>query len=118
MANDSAVAFSAVVYMVAAVIFGLMVYRFNISLKVATIVMLPIVFGSCWLAHNSPAIKEAFTLPYETWRWILVGYILIASLLPVWLLLQPRDYLASYFPECYVDVGHFQAKFIGHFSPK
>ncbi|HKK13639.1 MAG TPA: carbon starvation protein A [Gammaproteobacteria bacterium] len=31
----------------------------------------------------------------EVWRWVLLGYALIASLLPVWLLLQPRDFLNS-----------------------
>ncbi|MBQ9068267.1 MAG: carbon starvation protein A [Eggerthellaceae bacterium] len=32
----------------------------------------------------------------QTWIWILAGYILVASLAPVWILLQPRDYLSSY----------------------
>lgn len=105
MAGDQAVAFSAVVYMAVAIIFGMMVYRFNISLKIATLVMLPVIFGSCWLAHTVPAIRETFTLSYEAWRWILVGYIITASLLPVWLLLQPRDYLASYFLYFAVLIG-------------
>ncbi|MBQ9021500.1 MAG: carbon starvation protein A [Eggerthellaceae bacterium] len=35
-------------------------------------------------------------LPASTWMWILAVYILIASLAPVWILLQPRDYLSSY----------------------
>ncbi|RME04465.1 MAG: carbon starvation protein A [Planctomycetota bacterium] len=30
------------------------------------------------------------------WMWILLGYALVASILPVWLLLQPRDYLNSF----------------------
>jgi Carbon starvation protein, predicted membrane protein len=105
MANDQAVAFSAVVYMAAAVIFGLMVYRYNFSLKLSTIVMLPVVFGSCWLAHAVPALGAVFALDAETWRWILVGYIIVASLLPVWLLLQPRDYLSSYFLYFAVVIG-------------
>ena len=29
-----------------------------------------------------------------------------------------RRFAACKIPECYVEVGHFQAKFIGHFSPK
>jgi carbon starvation protein len=41
----------------------------------------------------------------ENWRWVLVAYILLASVLPVWLLLQPRDYLASYFLYFAVIVG-------------
>lgn len=35
-------------------------------------------------------------LTASTWMWILGLYILIASLAPVWILLQPRDYLSSY----------------------
>ena len=41
----------------------------------------------------------------ENWRWILVIYIFLASVLPVWLLLQPRDYLASYFLYFAVIIG-------------
>ncbi|MDR1242769.1 MAG: carbon starvation protein A [Deltaproteobacteria bacterium] len=105
MAADPAVAFAATVYMGIAVIFGLMIYRLNISLKLSTIIMLPIVFGACWWGKSSPAITEMFTLPLTTWRWLLVGYIFLASTLPVWLLLQPRDYLASYFLYFSVIIG-------------
>jgi len=49
-----------------------------------------------------PALK---TENMETWRWILVGYIFLASILPVWLLLQPRDYLASYFLYFAIIIG-------------
>ena len=105
MAADPAVAFAACVYMGVAILFGLSVYRFGISLKVATLTMLPVVFGSCWLAHAFPAVAAPFTYSMETWRWLLVVYIIFASLLPVWLLLQPRDYLASYFLYFAVIIG-------------
>jgi carbon starvation protein len=105
MAADPAVAFAAMVYMALAVCFGMLVYRFGISLKLSTIVMLPFVFGACWFAKSNPEFAATFKLPMETWRWILVGYIIVASLLPVWLLLQPRDYLASYFLYFAVIIG-------------
>ena len=35
-------------------------------------------------------------LSYNAWMWLLGLYILIASVTPVWILLQPRDYLSSY----------------------
>ncbi|MFC2594318.1 MAG: carbon starvation CstA family protein, partial [Fretibacterium sp.] len=41
----------------------------------------------------------------ENWRWVLVVYIILASVMPVWLLLQPRDYLASYFLYFAVIIG-------------
>ncbi len=105
MAGDPAVAFAALVYMALAVIFGVLVYRLNVSLKISTIIMLPVVFGSCWWANAYPDMVQWLTLSVETWRWILVVYIIVASLLPVWLLLQPRDYLASYFLYFSVIIG-------------
>jgi len=32
-------------------------------------------------------------LPYWTWVWIWLGYILLATRLPVWALVQPRDFI-------------------------
>jgi len=105
MAANAAVAFSATVYMVLAVVFGILVYRFKISIWPVTVVMVPIILGACWFATQYPTVMEPFKLSKEAWMWILVAYILLASILPVWLLLQPRDYLASYFLYFAVIVG-------------
>ena len=43
-----------------------------------------------------PAWASAFTLAPTTLAWILIGYGFVASILPVWLLLAPRDYLSSF----------------------
>jgi carbon starvation protein len=91
--------------MAGADIFGFLLYRLNVPLILSTVIMLPIIFGSCWFAKVNPGILAAFTFSMETWRWILVAYIILASLLPVWLLLQPRDYLASYFLYFAVIIG-------------
>lgn len=93
---DPVVAFSGLLYMVIAMIFGVLIYRYNVSLKVATIVMVPIVLGACFFGNASPWVQQSFKAGVDFWRWILIGYIFLASVLPVWLLLQPRDYLASY----------------------
>lgn len=42
------------------------------------------------------AAKKAAGKAQTLWIWILLGYAFVASILPVWLLLQPRDYLNSY----------------------
>ena len=94
-AQDPAVAFSATLYIFLALIFGLMIYRFRIPLLYGSIVAIPIVLVSVWIGKMD-FIQENFVLSMETWRWLLIGYIFFASILPVWLLLQPRDYLASY----------------------
>lgn len=58
----------------------------NIGAAVAVIIVLVAV------GYNLPLIS----LDYTTWMLILGIYILIASVAPVWVLLQPRDYLSSY----------------------
>ncbi|MTJ65977.1 carbon starvation CstA family protein, partial [Nocardia seriolae] len=40
--------------------------------------------------------RELFTLSGTTIAWLLIGYGFIASVLPVWLLLAPRDYLSTF----------------------
>ncbi len=105
LAGDPTVAFAASLYMGLALVFGVLVYRYQASLKLTTLILLPIIFGACWFAREFPGVTAPFTYSSETWRWILVGYIVLASLLPVWLLLQPRDYLASYFLYFAVIIG-------------
>ena len=47
-------------------------------------------------AYASPALAAAFDLSGPTLAWIIIGYGLAASILPVWLLLAPRDYLSTF----------------------
>ena len=44
------------------------------------------------------------------WKWLLLGYAFVASVLPVWLLLQPRDYINSLL--LYVGVGAMYLGFV------
>src|SRR6266496_3766435 len=46
--------------------------------------------------HASPAWAGAFALSEETVAWSIILYGLAASVLPVWLLLAPRDYLSTF----------------------
>jgi carbon starvation protein len=41
-------------------------------------------------------LSAVFTLKRETLLWVIPAYACIASVLPIWLLLSPRDYLSSY----------------------
>lgn len=43
-----------------------------------------------------PALKAALTLRGTTLAWWIMGYGVVASILPVWLLLAPRDYLSTF----------------------
>lgn len=116
-AEDPAVAFSGTLYIFLAVVFGLMVYRFRVSLWVATLIMVPIVLGAVFFGHYSPWVQEHFRLSMEAWRWLLCVYVICASVLPVWLLLQPRDYLASYLLYFAVIIGTIGMVFgVGRFE--
>ena len=45
---------------------------------------------------NTPQLAELFTLSEVQLCWILIAYGAVASILPVWLLLAPRDYLSTF----------------------
>ena len=53
------------------------------------------VIGGGWIDHAS-AIRAWFDCEGLTLAWFVIGYGLIAAILPVWLLLAPRDYLSTF----------------------
>ncbi|MEA4876464.1 carbon starvation CstA family protein [Aminobacterium sp. MB27-C1] len=115
-AADPAVAFSSTLYIFMAVIFGVLVYKYNTPLWLMTLVMVPIVIGACWYGNYADWVAGSFTYSMPAWRWVLAVYILLASVLPVWLLLQPRDYLASFFLYFAVIIGAIGMIFGGKFE--
>ncbi|KMY84946.1 Carbon starvation protein A [Candidatus Paraburkholderia calva] len=56
--------------------------------------MLAIIFGGH--VTESAAIAPYFTFTGVQLVWILIGYGFVTSVLPVWLLLAPRDYLSTF----------------------
>jgi carbon starvation protein len=48
------------------------------------------------LVADSKLLSSVFTLKRETLLWVIPAYACVASVLPIWLLLTPRDYLSSY----------------------
>ncbi|HTR77867.1 MAG TPA: carbon starvation CstA family protein, partial [Gemmatimonadaceae bacterium] len=52
-------------------------------------------YAGQWVAQN-PGIAPTFTLSRTTLAWTIMLYSLAASILPVWLLLAPRDYLSAF----------------------
>ena len=68
--------------------------------------ILAIVFGQTIAA--SPFWGPLFTFTPEQLCWILIGYGAVASILPVWLLLAPRDYLSTF-----LKIGAIAALAIG-----
>jgi carbon starvation protein len=58
------------------------------------LLMLAIVLGQP--VSESPTLAPLFTFKGETLAIMLIGYGFVASVLPVWLLLAPRDYLSTF----------------------
>ncbi len=90
--SEPGVASSSAAYIVLAVGLGLLVYRAGVSLLRASLVFVPLVFAVIFLGPLVPLTLSSTA----TWSLLLLGYCLVASVMPVWLLLQPRDYLASF----------------------
>lgn len=66
----------------------------EVSLIGVVLLVLAIVAGG-WVASTSWGV-EWFTLDKVTLAWLITGYGFLASVLPVWLLLAPRDYLSTF----------------------
>ena len=89
---NASTAMISIFFIVLAIFFGFFVYRRNAPLGVSTIIgvaliAIAMVVGLKW---------HPLYLSYETWMIICGIYILVASVTPVWILLQPRDYLSSF----------------------
>lgn len=81
-----------------AVAIGLWLHRRGVSLLVPSLIALvlmylSVIYGNVgWLGEFNRALAG-----WSNWTWVLVllGYSFVASVLPVWVLLQPRDYINS-----------------------
>ncbi|NNU27000.1 carbon starvation CstA family protein [Isoptericola sediminis] len=79
-----------------AAIIGQMIYRWKINLPVTTLIGVTALYGLILLGDRFPVVLPDSVLgmsPATFWIVALFLYAGIASLLPVWVLLQPRDYI-------------------------
>ncbi|MBQ0000768.1 MAG: carbon starvation protein A [Clostridiales bacterium] len=91
-ASNASVAMVSILFIVIAIAFGFLVYRRNAPMGIASVlgvaaIVICMVVGMKW---------HPVYLTTNTWMWIVGLYIAIASVTPVWILLQPRDYLSSF----------------------
>lgn len=95
---DGGVATSSILFMILAVGFGVSLYRLKIPLSWATGIFVSLLFFCVWLGQRIPLnnIPALFGDSVKTWSIVLIIYCFIASVTPVWILLQPRDYLSSF----------------------
>lgn len=80
-----------IMFMVFAVIFGLIQKKFNLSGWKEAVVGLLCVVASFAIGMHFPLI-----LSKDAWSYITFVYIFFAAVLPMWLLKQPRDYMTTF----------------------
>ena len=91
-AANASTAMISLLFIIMAIVFGFMVYRRNAPLLISTIAGIVAIVAVIAIGLHFHPIY----LPETTWMIIIGIYIGVASVVPVWLLLQPRDYLSSF----------------------
>ncbi|MCH9784486.1 MAG: carbon starvation protein A [Gammaproteobacteria bacterium] len=79
-----------------ALVIGQLIYRRKIGLGLVSVVGVAALYALIYIGPSVPVTLPESTAglsPNALWILILFGYAAIASLLPVWVLLQPRDYI-------------------------
>jgi len=89
--KEPATVTSSMLFILLAVVFGATIYRFKAPLWLASLVGVVLLIGCVVLGIRFP-IEQS----YNFWVYILFSYVFVAAVTPVWILLQPRDYLNSF----------------------
>lgn len=88
---QGATAMTSMLFILIAIIFGFFVYRKNAKIGPATVIGIIGIIAIVFIGLN---VGLNFNRTF--WVLFIAVYVTIASLLPVWILLQPRDYLSSF----------------------
>jgi len=104
----------AIIFMPLALIFGIMVYRLGTNLVKTTILMLILIAIGFYYSYKIPLYLGGDA--YHWWLIILAAYAFIAASLPVWYLLQPRDYLNAYILWTFVFLAIFGSIVVANYK--
>lgn len=88
---NGAVATTSMLFILEAIGLGLIIKYARLNKWVNTAIAIVMLISAVAIGLNFPMY-----LGRETWHIIIFAYVLIACVVPVWALLQPRDYLNSY----------------------
>ena len=109
------VATSSFLYLILGLLMGVALFKMKMRLGRATAIFLPLVVLVVWMGTRlpEPIVTALLGVRVKQWELILLAYCFIASLLPMWLLLQPRGYLGGWFLYITMAVAFFGAVFGG-----
>lgn len=91
--KGGAVAAASALYLLLALVMGLVERWLKPRMWLSTIIFVPATLGVVWLGTK---VSTVLVLEPAAWYWIILGYCLVASMLPVWLLQQSRGYLGGF----------------------
>lgn len=98
------VASSSMMYLGLSLLMGIVVKLWKPPLWLVTVIFVPAVGAAIWAGPHMPLTMVApGDIPNLYWAWGILAYCGIASMLPMWLLLQPRGYLGGFF--LYLTLG-------------
>lgn len=88
-----AVAAASVMYLLLAIVLGAVQRYLKPPLWLVTVIFVPATFVVVWLGTK---ISNLLVFDGRSWGLMILAYCFIASLIPVWALLQPRGYLGGF----------------------
>jgi carbon starvation protein len=88
-----AVAAASVMYLLLSVVMGVVQKALKPPLWLVTLVFVPATFGLAWMGTH---VSHMLLLERSTWGLLILLYCGVASVVPVWALLQPRGYLGGF----------------------
>ena len=100
-AKQPAVATASGWFIGVAVTFGFLMRSGKFTLGQLALIFFPLTFAGLALGHFFPMVE----LDKSLWIWLTLGYCFVAAVLPVGLLLQPRDFLSAGFLYAILGVG-------------
>jgi carbon starvation protein len=107
-----AVAAAGVLYLGLSMLLGVVQRFLNPPLWLVSMIFVPATFGAVWIGT---LVSNYFVFSAGFWILALGAYCLLASLAPVWLLLQPRGYLGAFVLYFAIAIGLYGI-FFGNFE--
>ncbi|WP_254513701.1 carbon starvation CstA family protein [Anatilimnocola floriformis] len=116
--SGGAIASSSILYLILPIIMGLWMKYGKLSLGMATVIFVPLVAVAIYVGKYMPVdLQQILNLSpgnsRKVWDVLLLLYCLVAGMVPVWMLLQPRGHLGGYFLYAALGAGAIGLAFGG-----
>ncbi|HEX6624262.1 MAG TPA: carbon starvation CstA family protein, partial [Pyrinomonadaceae bacterium] len=106
-----AVAAASVLYLLLSVVLGLVQRYLNPPLWLVTLIFVPAAFALSWVGTQ---MSTTFVMSHKAWGVLILVYCCVASMVPVWALLQPRGYLGGFILYAAIALGIIGVFFGGY----